>query len=289
MRKNIFENRNLGITTALISILLLFTGGFVVLKNHSLKNQLRESKIKTETLVSESLSLTKSSEKLKADVNNLQGRIKILEETLSATNMKIAGKEAEINKLKRQNANAAVLNQKIKELDQLKSDQEEQIADLNQKIVQLNQKNSELSAMMDELQLKNTTLTQNYQVLYAMEGNNYRVEALRGEKEKLMIRARRTTKIVVNLDVPSESVQNIKFKVKTPADEEFSSAMDKNVSVNTSKVGPQAETIKINDQVINMSKIELTFKPEKKLEKGIYSFDIYNNELYAGTTQIRLR
>jgi hypothetical protein len=42
-----------------------------------------------------------------------------------------------------------------------------------------------------------------------MEGNNYKAEALRGKKGKLTVKASRTKKIIVNLDVPSEVVQNV--------------------------------------------------------------------------------
>jgi hypothetical protein len=292
MKTNYFENRNYGLTITIVAILLLLLGGFSFIKNHSLKNQLKDSKIKTEAMVSENLSLTKTSEKLKADIKNLMDQNKSLNESIESTNQKINIKEAELSRLRGQNANASILNKKVKELEQLKSDNEKQIVALNQNIEQLNQKNKELSVLSEDLQKKNDVLVQNNQVLIAMEGNNYKTEALRGKKGKLTIKASRTKKIVVNLDVPSEAAQNIKFKVKTPAGKEFSSATDKNLTVNipkSSDSNQQSNSIKLNGEVLKMSKIELIFAPEKKLEKGIVSFDIFNNEQYVGSTHIRLK
>jgi DNA repair exonuclease SbcCD ATPase subunit len=288
MKTNFFENRIVGITAIIIAILLLLSGIFLIRKNNTLKDQLNTSIIRTEALESENLSVTKSFENLKADAIKLQDQIRTLEESLAETNEKITLKEAEINKLRKLNTNAAVLNKKLKELEQLKSEQEKQLAALNQNNIQLDQKNKELSAMINELQNKNTVLTQNSQILHAMAGNNYRTEALRGKREKLTIRARATHKLVANLDVPTESVKNIKFNVKTPEGDEFSSATDENVEINIPG-SSQAQSIKINGETINMSKIELIFSREKKLDKGIYTFDIFNNELYAGSTQIKLR
>ncbi len=292
MKTNFFENRNFGMFISVIAILLLLTGGFFAIKSLSLKKQVKDFKIKTESLVSENLSLTKSAEKLKADIKALNDQNKSLKGNLDEINMKIAAKETEISKLRSQNANAAILNKKVKELEILKSDYEKQIAALNQNLDQLNQKNNELSGLLEEAQSQNAVLIQNNQILIAMEGNNYKTEALRGKKEKLTAKASCTKKIVVNLDVPSEATQNISFKVKTPGGKEFSSANDKALTVNipkSSNDASQSNQIKLNAEVVDMSKIELIFIPEKKLEKGIYSFNIYNKEQYSGTTQVRLK
>ena len=288
MKTNFFENKNVGVSMTIVAILLLFLGGFFLIKNYSLKNQLTGYKIQNESLVAENLLATKSAEKLNSEKQKLQNQNNTLTGNLDATNSKIASKEAEIKKLKSQNANVSVLNKKVKELESLKADQESQLSELNQNVDLLKQKNNELSALLDEAQKKNTLLMQNNQILISMEGNNYKTEALRGKKEKLTAKAACTKRIVVSLDVPVEAAPNISFAVKTPGGKEFSSANDKALSVKT--IGNSGATpLKMNGETINMSKIELSFIRDKRLEKGVYSFDIYNKEVYSGTTLVRLK
>ncbi len=272
-----------------IAIILLIIGGATGLKNISLKKDLKASRIQAESLVAENLSLSKTSAKLNKDIKTLEGQNKLLNENLASTNQKIIKKEAEISRLKAQSANAALLAKKVKELEQLKAEQEKQIQLLNKNVKDLDAKNSELSDMLDELKSKNMVLTQNIQILKAMEGNNYRTEALRGKAEKVTVIAARAKKLVVNVDVPSDAVQSIKFKLKTPSGKEILSGTDKNATVNVPKTQAAAPGIKLNDETMSMSKVELVYVPEKKLEKGLYTIDIMNKDQYAGTTQIRLR
>ncbi|MCB8994955.1 MAG: hypothetical protein H6538_05035 [Bacteroidales bacterium] len=288
MKNNFFENRNVGIILTSLAILLLFLGTYLGFKNHSLNKKLNESKIKTESLFSENLSLEKSTEKLKADLKTLQKQNADFKSSLASLDSKIKAKESEIAKLKSQNANAATLSKKIKELEQLKLQQEAQIKSLNLNNNELSEKNSQLSKLLDEMQKKNEELSMSNQILIAMEGNNYRSEALKKNEDKNTVRSTFAKKLSVKLDVPADAVQNIRFKVKSPSGKEFSSATEKNLEVITSKTS-KASSMKINEVAIPMSSLELVYTPEKKLEKGVYVFDIYNKDQYSGSTQVKLR
>jgi hypothetical protein len=108
------------------AVLLLFAGVLQV-NNTKLKDKLSGEKIKSENLLSQKLQLDKSLDLTKKDLANIKEKNSSKEKMILDTNQKIIQKNAEINRLRAQNASIKEMKLKIDELENLKSQLNNQI------------------------------------------------------------------------------------------------------------------------------------------------------------------
>ncbi len=154
------------------------------------------------------------------------------------------------------------------------------------------QKTGKLANQLTAYSKSNSGLSADNSILKAMISDNYRTEALHGKKERLTVNARRTNKLSVSFDLPGNLNSNIYFKVITPQGQEISSTDD--VASTTIKIEERNGGLLASSDanVIGSSgtkRIEMTYKPKEKLKNGIYQFNIYNDDRFIGSTQMRLK
>ncbi|KPK86151.1 MAG: hypothetical protein AMS27_05665 [Bacteroides sp. SM23_62_1] len=279
--------------TALIAATAAFLilSGILFYSTRSLKNQLENEKIRSETLLSEKLNLEKSIDKFKKDLTALQGKNAQLDKVVKETSDQLAKKESEIRKLIAENASLNDLKKKNAELEALRKKLEEQVASLNMDMDKLIAENKKFSDQLASMKKENESLTTHNALLEAMLADNYRVEALKGKHDKLTVAAKRTNKLMVSFDVPANLGKDLYFKLVTPDGKELSSKDDNSVTMKfydenknlmASLTGTAAGTQ-------NAKRAELIYKPDHKLVKGIYKFNVYNNKEYMGSIQMRLK
>jgi hypothetical protein len=129
----------------------------------------------------------------------------------------------------------------------------------------------------------------NNTILKAMAGNNYRVEAVRGKKDKLTAIARRTQKLVFTFDLPKDVGSRISFKLIAPDGKIFVSDENKSATVNATENSENFYASLKSFESVGTKRIEMTYVPATKLIKGIYKFEVYNDGNYIGTNQFKLR
>ncbi len=271
--------------TVIVTIATLF-----ILSNVSLKKQLRDEQIRSEAILSEKLLLDKSIAEIKADMASLKGKNHQLDKILAQTSTKLANKEAEVRRLLSERVSLAELKQKVSELETLRAQLNNEIAALAAKSNLLLTENEVLNNKLAMLQQQNTKLDSDNTILKAMVADNYRIEAVKGRNDKLTSVARRTDKLIVSFDLPGDVNDNISFKVLTPAGEEFSSTNHPYASIilidNTNNY---IASIDEKTMAFNPKRVEMIFKPEHRLQRGIYRFNVYNEDNYLGSTQLRLK
>lgn len=288
MEKNTHKTRVItsALLTAFIVLSIVFFAGKV-----SLKKQLKNEKIKYEASLSDKLQLSKMLDKLKNDLIVLNKKNDALDKSIIETNAKMREKEAIIQRLSAENASVKKLKKHIEELEALKVKLNKDLSELRLVADNLRSENEKLNNLLATVQKDNETLEFNNSVLRAMTADNYRIEALKGKNEKLTVNAKRTNKLFVTMDIPSSSDQGLYFKVVTPEGEEYSSKTDMSANI---KIIENQDLVANNDTdngslSSGKKRIEMSYKPVKKLKKGVYQFNIYNEKTYIGSTQLRLK
>ena len=288
MKTQITKTQSVLLTVTAAALIL---SGFIFYTNRSLKDRLHKEKIRSETLLSEKLNFEKSIDKFKKDLASLQGNNAQLDKVVKETSNKLAKKESEIRKLMAENASLADMKKKNAELEALRKKLNEEIASLNLNMDQLIAENKQFSEQFASMKTENESLAFHNALLEAMLADNYRIEALRGKHDKLTVAARRTDKLMVSFDIPSEVGQELYFKIVAPDGKELSSKndesatikfydLDKNLMVNLMGSASGSQKAK---------RAELIYKPDQKLTKGIYRFNVYNGKDYMGSIQLRLK
>jgi myosin heavy subunit len=279
--------------TVLIALtaLALILSGAIFYSNRSLKNQLHKEKIKSETLLSEKLNLEKSIDAFKKDLSLLKGRNAELDKVVNETSTKLSKKESEIKKLLAENASLSDLRKKNEELEALHKKMQDEISSLNMNIARLTEENNRFSETVAIVNAENKSLATQNALLEAMLADNYRIEALKGKHDKLTVAAKRTNKLMVSFDLPSDMGSELFFKVITPDKKEFSSKNDNAAIINLYDEDTNliASLSGVPSGDLKARRAELIYKPDHKLIKGIYRFNIYDGNEYLGSIQLRLK
>ena len=185
----------------------------------------------------------------------------------------------------------AELKKKNAELEDLLKSLNQEINTLNKSIAMANSENKKLNDQLAYSSKTNTGLSSDNSILKAIISDNYRTEALRGKNEKLTVNAHKTNKLMVSFDLPGNVSDNIFFKVVTPQGKEFSSNKDLAAAIEIIENGDGllASTSENAIGSAGTKRVEMTYKPNQKLSKGIYQFNIYNGDRFLGSTQLRLK
>lgn len=266
-------------------IVFLFQG------KSKIKNQLTDEKRKSEALLSEKLTMNKSIKNYKSEIDELHGKISGINKYLADANLDIQNKNTEIGRLRTSNASIKELNEKNAELEKLKQQLSEELAKNNKELAEAKEEYEKLNNQLSLALETNEDLENDNSILKQLFSFNYRTEALKGKKEKLTVNAKKTDKLLVYFDLPGNINNKIHFNVVTPDGKELSSDKDLAATLKIMENG-DGLTASSNHKPIGKTgtkKIEMSYKPTQKMEKGVYQFNLYNEDRFLGSTQLRLR
>jgi myosin heavy subunit len=288
--ETIIKNRKIILTTAFLFVFAAV--GTLFFSNVKLKEVISAEKMKAETLLSQKLQLDKSLELSKKDLADLQVQKLSLEQAVAETNRNLAARIAEAGRLTSQIASLKKFKDKAEELEKQKAQLDREIHELNKSLMLAQSENSKLNEKIASSARANSNLSDDNAILKSMISDNYRTEAFRGRNERLTVNARRTNKLQVSFDLPGQMTgKDIYFRVITPEGMEFSSNKDLAATI---------EIIENNDDLLvsadpaagaiaGNKRVEMSFKPQKKLTDGVYRFNLYNGDRFLGSTQLRLK
>lgn len=271
---------------------LLVVAGVLKESNTKLKDNLYREKVKSENLLSQKLQLDKSLDLTKKDLTDMKGKNSSLEKMILDTNQKIVQKNAEINRLKAQNASMKELQLKIDELEKLKTQLNQQISELDKTLAQAEAENVKLNEKLTASAKTTSALSADNTILKAIVSDNYRTEALRGKHDKLTVNARRTDKLMISFELPANvSTKEMYFTITTPDGNQFASNKDLAASVDVTYLQGDltASANQITFDATGKTRVEMSFVPKQKLSQGIYTFNLYNSGRFLGSTQLRLK
>ena len=274
-------------TVLVLSILLTF---FLLFGRFSLKKQLSTEQAKTETILSEKLAVTKKLDNLRLKNDFFAKENHILVKELSDTKKKLDTKEAEVRKLMASNSNTKKLNKKLQELEDLNKQLKSEIDSYTKTHDRLQNENATLSEKLEEAMEKNKRLEGDNYTLKAMIADNYLLTSVKGKHEKLTNRARRADELKVSFDVATGNNADYNFKLVTPDGSELQSKGNPTISLNIVEENPVYARVSGNGYFDgNINRIEMSYKAEKHLQKGVYKFNVYNGKTYIGSAQLKLK
>lgn len=287
MKKKLNKEKVIAVA-AVVLLLATLIGTFSLYNSgKSLKNSLNDEKLKTEIMLSEKLALQKEIDNFRNQINSLNGKNADLDKLLAQATKKLNEKQAELNKIVKDNSNIASLKKQIEELNKLKQDFENEMLAMNEKIRKLSKENGEMDETIAALQKENKMLSENLDILSSMVADDYLVEASK-KNDKLTAKAKQTKNMSLTFNVPNNIVSNISFKITKP-DGKRVEGKDSDITYN---VVEENETLlaSTTDKEIKVSrKIVMNYSPKEKLKPGIYKIEMYNEDRYIGTCNVKLR
>lgn len=204
--------------------------------------------------------------------------------------------------IQQQTSLIADANNKSKMFSSLKSqisDLKYQTEELNAQVKKLNaentamknsenQMNNTIASLTDE----NQKLKENNSLMSSMLANNILIEATKGKHDKLTVVARRTNKLETTFDIPASLSEHLSFTILSPNGKVFQNGEKKIITysfVESQNSNAYASLNSIYGTVEKTKRIKLTFRPADKLNKGIYTVQVMNNNMEIGKMQVKLR
>ncbi len=264
-------------------------GGIVYMHdtNTSLETLLDNNRLKSETLLSEKLMLDKEIKDLRADINAQKGKSKALDAALSKAQMALEQKERELRNRSKNEVKAKDLDELRKIKTQLEAEKNELYSNLNQVLAEKDRLIEALAAANSQ----NKSLNDKVSFMEALAINNMRVDATK-RNEKLTVVARKTRQLNMAFDLPQHLANDVQFKLRTP-----SGAMIDHTDAALSwheVIGQQGEYTASIELMqpgdLKVSKrMEMRYEPKDRLQRGLYTIDVYNGKTYVASCQVRLR
>ena len=267
-------------------LLLIVLSVLLISDRKNAKKGIENEKIKYESLLSDKLNVQKNLSLTKEEIESLSGKNNQLDKQLNDLKNLILEKENEIRHLSASNSSMTKLKSKITELENFNEKLNKQIADINSVLKQTQYDNKSMQELLDKMKKENDKLLASNIELQSILADNFRVEALKG-KEKPTIKANRTNKIAVSFDLPENYADPLSFSLITPSGDEI-----KDIKGTTQLIGEDITFLASLDFIPDRTgtkRTGFTYKPSKKLEKGVYKINVYKENQYLGSTQLRLK
>lgn len=266
--------------TTMLAASFLF-GGWMVIKNKSARIEAAKERsvllTEKEMLTREAKSLVSERQKF-ANLSN--ERKKKIDELL----VSLDTKNSEIQKLSRENASLKELRKKVREFEQVKKDLENEIANLHRNLNGAISTRSEIASEMDKLRLENERLSTEILFLKAVSTNDFLVKGVKRNK-KITALAGRSKEISLSFDFPEEFMNDLKVSVQTPGGKSYFSTDEDILSIKAT----DNPTSAVYPSGLNAKRMEMTLKPGRKFEKGIYRFTVFKADEAIETIMLQLK
>lgn len=258
--------------------------------NSSLEEGLSSEKLKAESLLSEKLLLEKDIVKFKEQLTSLSGKNNELDNILKQTTVKLEAKEAEFNKVNKENASLQKIKKQQAELITLRKGLDAQIETLKSTVQSLQLENNTLTNKVAYLERRNKVLNDDLQKAMLASVDNTELDALKGKSERLTVKASRAKKLTATFDVPAE-LNNLSYRVINPAGNALT-AQDGTIAsrvITSADSYTASAATTFSGATMKRKKVEMVYIPTKKLSVGTYRIEILNDNLYVGSLQVKLR
>lgn len=289
-----FKTRESIIATVVTMLLVISMGSGLYFLNgkNGAERLLTDEKLKSEKMLSEKLALAKEIDKLKRDILTQTGKNGELSKNLQSMQQQLTKKETELAVLNKSLNELGWYKKQVADLKKSKELSDRELSDLKSKLVTLEKENNDMLYSVTVLQEDNNLLTERNQMLSGLMANNYGLEAHK-KKDKLTVKAKKTKAIVMGFDIPYEMSERLSFTITNPDGTKLASnqsksifyAVNENLESNTVIL---ASTKGLSTIGKHTKRVTLTYHPEKKIKGGVYLIEIYAEDNYVGTSQIRL-
>ena len=120
--------------------------------------------------------------------------------------------------------------------------------------------------------------------------NNAQVDALKGKKAKITVKARRANELHMAFDLPEALASGANFTITSPKGTEYT-GQDPSVSTSRAMNESTASATATGkaSKAASTARVDLKFNPKKKLEPGVYRIDVSSGKDYLQTFYLNLR
>lgn len=255
--------------------------------NTSLQSGLEKEKLKSEALLSEKLLIEKDLEKLKTQLASLRGINGDLDELVKATEARLAARDLELGKLNKRDATAADLKKQRQELLRLQMELENELVSARASLAEMVNQNEALSQTIAQLQDQNRILANDLNRAMVASLDRMQVEAVKGKKERLTVKARKASKLIASFKVPA-SLQNISFRIIDPKGAKLGEKQGI-IASHVTRLEDNVLASTGNQTVEALQVVRMEYVPKQRLQPGVYTVEILNDQLYVGSLNVKLR
>lgn len=271
---------------ALFIASLLWTIGSQRTKS-SLEANLEKEKLRSESLLSEKLLRDKEVERLKDQLSEVEKSNVRLDKLVSVSAAKLKSQEVEFNRMKHDNISLAQIRKQRQELILLEKELQSELQALKGSHRRIELQNAELSSTVASLQEKNKSLLENLDRALASAIDQSQIQSVKGKSDKLTLRARRTKKLIADFMVPA-SLTNLSFRI-IDSKGNMLTPTDGTIAFKVSEpVGSLTASTRSNVKGNKIQKVEMSYLTKKKLQPGVYTVEILNENLYVSGLKIKL-
>lgn len=256
--------------------------------NSSLEAGLQEQKLKSETLLSEKLLLEKDMQKMKDHLSRVTGESDEMRELMKSTSAKLETQELEYNRIKRENISLHQIRKQRQQLTELNSELQNQLQALTNENAQLDARNGDLERRIAFLQEQNKTLTDDLNRAVFAAIDQSQVHAVKGRKGKLTIKARQTKQIIANFEVAA-SLKNLSFRIIDAKGNLLPQALGTFAATTTPSQNNFIASTEDRTFGNSLQRVDMVFTPKRKLDSGVYTVEILNDNLYVGSLRVKLK
>jgi myosin heavy subunit len=277
---------------AVITFLLFVSATGLMLYHDNalgLKQSIEDERVKTEGLLSEKLSLEKQIAELNkriASMGTQQTKLNSEYKTAAAT---LAQREKTISSMNAENKQAKSMIAEVKALRETRDALQSQLKFMESEMLAMRSENEKLKNDNLALIASNEELSRAFANLSQVAINNSLVEATKGKRDHLTVKAAKSKKLKVGFDLPVDMIGNLYFQVITPEGDLVTSDRSEITYEETDVASEMTASI---DKVIaapEKKHIEMSYAPQQKLKSGIYKIDVFSSGTYLGTTRIHLK
>lgn len=277
------------IASAVAVILMLGAigwGGWNARLNQSLKSERDQEKLRVESLLSEKLLVEKNLASIESQMEKIISKNEDLERQIVEAKNLASLKDESIRQLQRQ---LAANKKSYSDLNAINKDMEGKLAALIQQLSQL--QDERLAAAKETEALRNQVENLKNELALAHNAyyNKVQVEASRGKKDKLVVKASRTKKLKATVVLPA-GLKDVQFQVFDPKGKLISSSPEDGLLAVKINEDTNATASQSNPgSVKGFKEAVMTFIPKRKLASGTYRVEVLSESLSVGSFQLRLR
>lgn len=265
---------------ATLLIATTLTSGWFLIKNNSLKIEASKER---SVFAAEKDLLNKEVNELALEKRKFADESSIRKAKIDSLMNVVAMKNSEVRSLLAAKADVNNLKKKLKELEQVRNELNTEIIYLRQNEKKMNLTNSTLEDEIMRLKTENEKLVAELLLSKNLSTDYILVRNLK-KNQKITAFASRTKVINVSFDYPSSLINMLEVKVETPDGKTYTSSDRELLSVI-----PSNEPALENTSELPLKRMELNFKPKKKLAKGIYRFNITNGNEVVNIILVQLK
>lgn len=277
---NMESNNKTKPVLATLLIATTLTSGWFLIKNNSLKIEASKER---SVFAAEKDLLNKEVNELALEKRKFADESSIRKAKIDSLMNVVDMKNSEVRSLLAAKADVNNLKKKLKELEQVRNELNTEIIYLRQNEKKMNLTNSTLEEEIMRLKTENEKLVAELLLSKNLSTDYILVRNLK-KNQKITAFASRTKVINVSFDYPSSLVNMLEVKVETPDGQTYTSSDRELLSVI-----PSNEPALENTTAVPLKRMELNFKPKKKLTKGIYKFNITNGNEVVNIILVQLK